>query len=94
MIKPKVAQLRLIEEWKDAPIGTEVVVTLDRFDKDGPGEKKTKTSSAPWLLGTSSRGPGHTAVIMLEGISGCYSLERVKRSVQCDKMHKHSPSCK
>lgn len=74
-MKTKVAELRLMEQWKDVPIGTEVIVTKDL------GEKvHTKTRSAPWLLGTSSRGPGHTAVIMLEGISGCYSLERVKKA--------------
>ena len=72
-MKPKVAQVRLIEAWKDVPIGTEVIVTKDL------GEKfHTKTRSAPWLLGGSSRGPGHTAVIMVEGISGCCSLERVQ----------------
>lgn len=47
-------------------VGREVTVELDSREKI-----KTKTTSEAWLLG------GHTAVIMLEGISGCYALERV-----------------
>jgi len=47
--------------------GQSVSVRLD----DG-SEKPTKTNSDAWLLS------GHTAVIMLEGISGAYSLERVR----------------
>jgi hypothetical protein len=75
MQKPKVAQVRLIEEWKDVPIGTEVIVTKDL------GEKfHTKTRSEPWMLGSSCTSPGHTAVILVEGISGCYMLERIKKA--------------
>ena len=70
----RVDQKALVDSWKDVPEGTDVIVTLDRFDKEGPGDKKTKTRSAPWLLG------GHTAVILLEGISGGYSLERVRKA--------------
>jgi len=70
----RVNQAKLVEEWKDVPEGTDVIVTKDL------GEQfRTKTRSLPWLLGSSSRGPGHTAVIMVEGISGGYSLERVKK---------------
>lgn len=68
-------QQALVSVWEGTPEGTDVVVT-----KDDGSEVRTKTRSAPWLLGTSSRGPGHTAVIMLEGISGCYSLERVRKA--------------
>lgn len=64
-------QERIVASWKDIPEGTVVVVTKDTGEKVA-----TKTRSAPWLLG------GHTAVIMLEGVSGCYSLERVRRSCQ------------
>lgn len=61
-------QKRLIDRWKDVPIGTEVIVRKDSGD-----EVRTRTQSEAQLLG------GHTAVIWLEGISGCYSLERVRR---------------
>jgi hypothetical protein len=74
MRKPSVVQTRLVEAWKDVAEGTDVVVTKDR------GEQfQTKTRSAPWLLG------GHTAVIMVEGISGCYSLERIRKSEPAPK---------
>jgi hypothetical protein len=79
-MKPKVAkQLKLVETWKDVPEGTPVIVTKDLGE-----EFHTKTRSGPWMLGANSRDPsdrtydpGHTAVIMVEGISGGYSLERV-----------------
>ena len=81
------ANLKLCEEWKHTPEGTEVVVTLDQFDKRGPGDFRTKTRSAPWMLGADSRdpsdpthNPGHTAVILLEGISGAYALSRVRKA--------------
>lgn len=74
-------QLKLAEEWKDVPEGTPVILT-----KDDGSEFYTKTRSGPWMLGADSRdpddpthSPGHTAVIMVEGISGGYSLERVKK---------------
>ncbi len=66
-MKDYAAQKRLADQWKDAPEGTRVVVT-----KDDGTEVVTKTRSAGFLLG------GHTACIMLEGISGCYALERVR----------------
>lgn len=49
------------------PVGSKVEVTLD----DG-SIKETLTTSPAWVLG------GHTAVIKLEGISGGYSLKRVR----------------
>ena len=70
----RVNQEKLVEEWKDVPEGTDVIVTKDLGE-----QVRTKTRSLPWLLGGSSRGPGHTAVIMVEGISGCYLLERIKK---------------
>lgn len=67
-------QLKLIEEWKSVPEGTPVVVTKDM------GEQfHTKTRSIPWMLGASSRDPGHTAVILVEGITGGYMLERIRK---------------
>ena len=64
-------QQRQHDAWKH-PIGTSVEVTKDN------GEKlRTVTRSMPWMLGASSRGPGHTAVILVEGIAGGYLLERV-----------------
>lgn len=61
-----IAQRQLVSTWQDKPIGTAVTVRKDNgelFD--------TVTRSVPWMLGE------HTAVIMVEGISGCYSLERI-----------------
>lgn len=63
-------QQRIVNDWKGTPEGTDVIVTLD-FNK---GEKTTKTRSAPFLLG------GHTACIMLEDISGAYSLEKIRKA--------------
>lgn len=55
----------LMDGWKH-PIGTRVRVTMDS------GEiRETKTRSEAHLLSGS-------AVIWLEGISGCYSLSRVE----------------
>lgn len=62
-------QQKLVDAWKDVPEGTDVIVTKDRGE-----QVATKTRSIPFLLG------GHTACIMLDGISGCYSLERVRKT--------------
>jgi hypothetical protein len=67
-MKDREAQERLMDQWKGVPKGTRVVVT-----KDDGTEVLTETRSGGFLLG------GHTACIMLEGISGCYSLERVRK---------------
>lgn len=48
--------------------GTAVLVT-----KDDGSILETKTSSEPWKLG------GHTWVVLVDGITGCYSLKRVKQ---------------
>jgi hypothetical protein len=58
-------QQALCDAWTHGE-GTPVTVR-----KDGGAEVETTTRSGAWMLG------GHTAVIMLDGISGCYSLERV-----------------
>jgi hypothetical protein len=67
------AHLALVEKWKDVPEGTPVTITED----DGT-ETKTKTRSIPWMLGASSRDPGHTAVILVEGRTGGYGLWRIR----------------
>jgi hypothetical protein len=71
---PLKQQVQLLDRWKDTPIGTLVVVKRDNGDLFA-----TRTRSAPWMLGQDGNGKGgHTAVIMVEGISGCYALERVQ----------------
>ena len=49
-------------------LGTQVIVT-----KDDGSELHTITKSSPWML------VGHTPVILVEGISGCYLLSRVRK---------------
>lgn len=49
------------------PIGTLVIL-----NKDGVGDVETATRSAAEVLS------GHSAVIWLEGISGCYLLSHVR----------------
>lgn len=66
--RPKADQVRLVESWKGTPQGTDIILTRDNGD-----QLSTKTRSAPWLLG------GHTAVIQVDGIAGCYRLDRVRR---------------
>jgi len=69
-------QLRAVKNWNEShPIGTEVSVEMDSGEL-----RETKTRSAAQMLGAEpSRGDlGHTAVIFLEGISGCYLLSRVR----------------
>lgn len=59
----------LVRSWKDVPIGTDVIVT-----KADGSLVKTKTRSEAQMMG------GHSAVIWLEGISGCYSLRKVRKA--------------
>lgn len=61
-------QKELADLWSQVPIGTPVLVK-----KDDGSIFTTRTRSAGWLLS------GHSAVIMVEGISGAYSLERIQR---------------
>jgi hypothetical protein len=57
-----------VREWNACyPEGTSVVVTFD----DG-STKETRTRSAAQVLG------GNQAVIWLDGVRGCYALERVQ----------------
>ena len=61
-------QLRAVHAWNQKnPVGTKVIVALDSGK-----EKTTTTASDAWLLG------GHSAVVMLDGVSGCYALGKVK----------------
>lgn len=54
-------------------VGDPVIVTKDN------GERvPTVTRSEAWCLGANTRGPGHTAVVLVEGISGAYLLDRVE----------------
>jgi hypothetical protein len=52
----------------ECPVGTEVLVKTD-----GLGNIITKTTSPAQVLS------GHTPVIWLDGISGCYLLDRVSK---------------
>jgi len=66
--KPSLAKLQAACDAFNAavPVGSSVVVTLDR------GEKRiTNTRSAAQVLS------GHSAVIWLDGVSGCYLLDRI-----------------
>lgn len=57
------------DRWNKAhPVGTKVIVW-----RDTPGlVTQTKTRSAAQVLS------GHSAVIWLEGIAGCYALSHVR----------------
>lgn len=60
------SQLQAVENWNQTvPLGCPVKVKLD----DG-SVKESWTTSRAQMLG------GHTAVIFLKGISGCYMLSR------------------
>jgi hypothetical protein len=69
-------QIEACRKWNELhPIGTPVTVELDT------GEiRATKTRGPAEMLGAepARNNPGHTAVISLEGISGCYLLSRVR----------------
>lgn len=66
--KSKAEQERDVAAWNEQhPEGTAVVVT-----KDDRSELETVTTSKAWMVG------GHTAVVMVQGISGGYLLDRVR----------------
>ncbi len=72
--KKEKKQIELVEAWnKEHKLGIDVIVV-----KDDQTEERTKTRSEAFMLGKSDEYPGHTAVIFLEGISGCYALKRVR----------------
>jgi len=68
-----------VRNWKH-PIGTHVTV-----HRDNGGVLHTVTRSDPWVM------EGHSAVIMVKGISGGYALERVKpsRCPECGHLWSH-----
>lgn len=75
--KPSITSLiRQVTDWNTAhPLpGTSVIVKLD----DGT-ELATRTRSEAYVLS------GHSAVIMLDGVSGAYSLNRVRHNPQTSK---------
>ena len=56
-----------VDSWNAShPVGTAVKVR-----KDGGEVVESETRSEAWVLG------GHTAVVMVTGIRGCYLLNRV-----------------
>jgi hypothetical protein len=68
-------QIAQVAAWNQRyPVGTEVTVKLDSGEV-----RDTRTRSEAQMLGAepSKNNPGHTAVIWLVGISGCYLLSRV-----------------
>lgn len=70
MKRPNLAKLQQqCKDWNAAnPVGCDVILTKDS------GEKfPTKTLSAAEVLS------GHSAVIWVEGVRGCYLLDRVMR---------------
>lgn len=72
--KEEKKQVELVDVWnKEHKIGIDVIVTLDDTT-----EMPTKTRSEAFMLGACGDYPGHAAMIFLEGITGCYSLERVR----------------
>lgn len=61
-------QQKLVDQWNEQhPIGTDVTFSDALTDPE-----KSKTRSAAWLMG------GHTAVVLIEGRSGCVSLDCLK----------------
>lgn len=61
-------QERMVEYWNSHhPVGTHVEVV-----RDNGTIQRTKTRSKAQMLA------GHTAVVWLDGIAGCYSLERCR----------------
>ena len=68
-MKPNLKVLqKTVDAWNAKyPVGTKVVVTLDNHER-----KETVTRSEAEVLS------GHSAVIWLEGIRGCYLLDRVR----------------
>jgi hypothetical protein len=65
------AELRAVEAWNAAhPVGT--VVSYWKGVRVGPSTGSAATRSEAQMLG------GHTAVVWLEGVSGCIALTHVE----------------
>jgi hypothetical protein len=74
--KQQALQLELVGRWNAThAVGCAVTVELDSGKIVA-----TRTRSQAQMLGAepSRNDPGHTAVIWLEGITGCYCLNRVR----------------
>ena len=72
---PLYAIERQVNDWNaQHPIGTHVIVRRAQNR-----EEHTETCSQAWVLS------GHSAVIMLKGISGCYSLDHVRLAPQTER---------
>lgn len=71
MKRPNIAKLqKQCDDWNAAyPVGRDVVLS-----KDSGEQFPTKTRSEAQVLS------GHSAVIWVEGVSGCYLLDCVKVS--------------
>jgi hypothetical protein len=70
MKRPNVKKLQAAcDAWNAAhPVGTSVILLRDS------GPMPTRTRSAAEVLS------GHSAVVWLDGVAGCYDLERVRAS--------------
>jgi hypothetical protein len=67
-MRPKMNPEAAVQAWNRCNrVGDHVEVTLD----DGT-TKQTETRSQAWVMG------GHSAMVMLEGVSGAYALHRVR----------------
>jgi hypothetical protein len=58
---------RVVDFNAHCPVGTPVTV-----ERDNGRTEETVTTSEAYMMS------GHTAVVHLQGIAGCYALERVK----------------
>lgn len=64
--------IELVDNWNEKyPEGTPVIVTRDNGDK-----LETVTRSVAWSMCGS-------AVVLVKGISGCYSFDRVAPNKAC-----------
>lgn len=60
-------QYERVAQWNARyPVGTAVTV-----ERDNGACERTATRSEAWMLS------GHTAVVMVDGIAGCYLLSRI-----------------
>jgi hypothetical protein len=87
MKRPNLKQLEAtVAAWnRSHPVGTPVV----RYKLIAPLREatETKTRSEAWVLS------GHSAVVMVEGVSGCVVLESVIPTAQCETMQRPKHLC-
>jgi hypothetical protein len=70
--KPEIMISKVLTWNKNHSVGTLVTVV-----KDDGEIIETETVSEAWMLGASGDYLGHTPVIKLKDITGCYLLDRV-----------------